>query len=87
MVWARATLAAVRRANEELAGLGLGVTVSVLGYWATRPILLRLLRHAEASRRKSRSQKRSGRRRQAPTATCCAAARSQRGLKEVRIIQ
>jgi hypothetical protein len=32
-----------------LAGLGLGVAVSVLGFWATRPIRLRLLARAEQS--------------------------------------
>jgi undecaprenyl-diphosphatase len=36
--------------HDVLAGLGLGVTVGVLGFWATRPILLRLLARAEQSR-------------------------------------
>jgi membrane-associated phospholipid phosphatase len=35
--------------HDVLAGLGLGVAVSVLGFWATRPILLRLLARAEQS--------------------------------------
>jgi undecaprenyl-diphosphatase len=36
--------------HDVLAGLGLGVTVSVLGFWATRPVLVRLLRRAEEIR-------------------------------------
>jgi membrane-associated phospholipid phosphatase len=35
---------------DVLAGMGFGVAVSVLGFWATRPILLRLLARAEQSR-------------------------------------
>lgn len=37
--------------HDVVAGLGLGVTVSVLGFWATRPILLRLLARAENDHR------------------------------------
>jgi membrane-associated phospholipid phosphatase len=36
--------------HDVVAGLGLGVTVSVLGFWAARPILRRLLARAEHSR-------------------------------------
>ena len=35
---------------DVLAGLGFGVTVSVIGFWASRPILVRLLRRAEETR-------------------------------------
>jgi membrane-associated phospholipid phosphatase len=32
---------------DVLAGLAVGNAVSVIGFWATRPILVRLLRRAE----------------------------------------
>jgi membrane-associated phospholipid phosphatase len=35
---------------DVLAGLAVGNAVSVIGFWATRPILVRLLRRAEESR-------------------------------------
>ena len=35
---------------DVVAGMGFGVTVSVIGFWATRPILLRQLARAEQSR-------------------------------------
>jgi undecaprenyl-diphosphatase len=34
-------------AHDVLAGLALGATLSGFGLWATRPILVRLLRRAE----------------------------------------
>jgi undecaprenyl-diphosphatase len=36
--------------RDVLAGLAVGNTVSVIGLWATRPILVRLLRRAEQIR-------------------------------------
>jgi membrane-associated phospholipid phosphatase len=36
--------------HDVLAGLVGGISVSVLGFWATRPILLRVLARAEQSR-------------------------------------
>jgi undecaprenyl-diphosphatase len=36
--------------HDVLAGLTLGATLSAIGFWATRPILLRLLQRAEHSR-------------------------------------
>jgi membrane-associated phospholipid phosphatase len=36
--------------HDVVVGLGLGITVSVIGFWATRPILLLLLARAERSR-------------------------------------
>ena len=35
--------------HDVVAGLGLGLTVSVLGFWSTGPILVRLLARAEQS--------------------------------------
>jgi membrane-associated phospholipid phosphatase len=37
--------------HDVLAGLGLGATVSVLGFWVMRPILLRLLTRAKNNHR------------------------------------
>jgi hypothetical protein len=33
--------------RDALAGLAVGNAVSVIGFWATRPVLVRLLRRAE----------------------------------------
>jgi membrane-associated phospholipid phosphatase len=36
--------------HDALAGLAVGNAVSVIGFWATRPVLVRLLRRAEDTR-------------------------------------
>jgi undecaprenyl-diphosphatase len=36
--------------HDALAGLAVGNAVSVIGFWATRPVLVRLLRRAEEIR-------------------------------------